>query len=89
MNNTITCENHGEANETFVCEHLVGASSVNWYSAAPTKNDLWPSAWCKKCHQSFITEGEWNEKQKIPQTLQQSYFVTTVMKKPKTNVKLI
>ena len=62
MNNKVTCENHGEANETFVCEHLVGASGANWYSAEPTENDPWPSAWCMKCHESFLQEGEWNEK---------------------------
>ena len=62
MNNKVNCKSHGTANETFVCEHLVGASGINWYSASPIKNDLWPSAWCEKCHQSFLKESEWNEK---------------------------
>ena len=61
-NKTVTCECHGEAYESFVCEHLTNASGVDWYSAEPIDDDPWPSAWCDKCHKAFLAEGEWNEK---------------------------
>ena len=58
---TIDCCTHGEAYETFVCEHLVGADGIDWYSAEPIEEDPWPGAWCKECHKAFEAEGEWNE----------------------------
>lgn len=62
MNNKITCEHHGEAYETYICEHLVGASNVDWHSAEPVEDDPWPSAWCEQCNEAFLAEGEWNER---------------------------
>ncbi len=58
----VRCECHGEAYTTFVCEHLVGASGLEWYSSEPTDEDRWPSAWCSKCHEAFSLEGEWNDR---------------------------
>jgi len=62
MNDKVTCERHGEAFSTYVCEHLVGAIGVGWYSAVPTEDDPWPSAWCEKCNEAYSAEGEWNER---------------------------
>ena len=58
----IECRTHGTAYATFVCEHLIGASGVRWYSAEPIEDDKWPSAWCDQCQSAFAVEGEWNEK---------------------------
>jgi len=57
----IECANHGRAYATYVCEHLVRASGIEWYSAEPIDEDPWPGAWCKQCHTGFLIEGEWNE----------------------------
>jgi hypothetical protein len=58
----VTCASHGEAYATYICEHLVGAVNVDWYSEEPNKDDLWPDAWCARCQREFAAEGEWNEK---------------------------
>jgi hypothetical protein len=57
----VECTKHGTPYETFVYEHLVGASGVKWFSSAPTADDPWPSAWCEKCQRAFAAEGKWNE----------------------------
>ena len=59
--NKITCEHHGEAYQTYVCEHLVNAVGIDWYSSEPFEDDPWPSAWCTKCNEAFSAEGEWND----------------------------
>ena len=61
MSAKINCHTHGEAFETFVCKHLVGAENIDWYSGEPSKNDPWPDSWCGECHQYFLNQGEWND----------------------------
>ncbi len=55
------CTTHGEANEAYVCEHLVKASGLSWHSRPPDEESPWPDAWCGDCHNVFAREGEWNE----------------------------
>ena len=57
----VTCGTHGEAYEAYVCEHLIGASGLKWYSHEPSEENPWPDAWCGRCHTEFEREGEWNE----------------------------
>jgi len=61
----VTCDTHGEAFSTFVCEHLLRGSGLEWYSAEPTDDNQWPDAWCEKCHTAYAKEGEWNEKSEV------------------------
>lgn len=58
----IECRVHGAAFETYICEHLAANPSQTWYSSAPTEQDQWPDAWCSTCHQAYLTQGEWNDK---------------------------
>jgi hypothetical protein len=59
------CTTHGEANEAYVCEHLVKASGLSWCSRRPDKESPWPDAWCGKCHVAYEREGEWNEASEV------------------------
>ena len=58
---TISCTDHGDATITYVCEHLVSASSKAWYSRRPDADSPWPDAWCDQCHAAYEREGEWND----------------------------
>ena len=57
----LTCTTHGPAHATYVCEHLVGAANVLWYSGEPDAENKWPDAWCKQCHVAYAAAGEWND----------------------------
>jgi hypothetical protein len=59
---TINCHADGPAFETYICEHLAANPSQTWYSSAPTEQDRWPDAWCSICHQAYLSQNEWNEK---------------------------
>jgi hypothetical protein len=58
----IHCSKHGEGFATFVCEHLVANPIQPWHGGYPTEESPWPDSWCSLCHQNFLKEGEWNEK---------------------------
>ena len=58
----VRCAGHGEAWETYVCEHLVKKAKQPWFSAYPDEENPWPDAWCGKCDAAFQREGEWNER---------------------------
>ena len=61
----IQCKEHGEQEETFVCQHLARSlqtlQSVGLWSVGPRSD-----AWCDACEYVRITEGgtsgEWNER---------------------------
>lgn len=58
----VSCDAHGEAHATYVCEHLAGNPVQRWHSAAPSEDNRWPDAWCSQCNVEFLKEGEWNER---------------------------
>lgn len=60
---TIRCHEHGEQDETFVCQHIVTglnkAKHVGFFTASgPTKKR--PDAWCSECNERVARSGgEW------------------------------
>ena len=62
---TTNCEQHGEQQETFVCQHVVqglseGVAYGFWWAASP--DNLRPDAWCTLCNE-LVAEagGEWTD----------------------------
>jgi hypothetical protein len=58
----ITCEAHGKAYATFVCQHLLKKRRQTWHCEPATDDEPWPSAWCDVCHEAYVAEGEWNDR---------------------------
>ena len=65
MNNTVYCKEHGEQEETFVCQHIAQGLSENipygfWWANDPSNPR--PNAWCTLCNDLVSKEnGEWTE----------------------------
>jgi hypothetical protein len=59
---SIECNEHGDAYATFVCTHLVDKPAQFWFSEIAVPKNPMPDAWCKKCEQVFQKQGGWNEK---------------------------
>ena len=57
----LICEQHGQAQITYVCEHLISNPVQKWYSDYPGPDSPWPDAWCAVCNAHYVKEGEWNE----------------------------
>jgi hypothetical protein len=57
----LDCEEHGPAQEAFLCEHLLANPQQLWCSPAPNEESPWPDSWCVECDQHFQNYGEWNE----------------------------
>ncbi len=57
----ITCQTHGIAYETYVCEHLFRNPEQQWFSQEQDLENPWPDAWCGLCNSYFQQQGEWNE----------------------------
>lgn len=58
----IQCGRHGDAFQTFLCNHLAEDPAQTWYSTPPGPDDQWPDSWCSLCHVAFLREGRWNDK---------------------------
>jgi hypothetical protein len=58
----VSCDTHGEGQETYVCEHLLANPKQEWFSDVPSGEKPWPDAWCAGCDEVFQEEGEWNER---------------------------
>ena len=66
MTNTVECHAHGEQEQTFVCQHLLGAlrtgEKVGFFSSGGPRGD----AWCSACEEFRRREGgstgDWNER---------------------------
>lgn len=58
----VSCGEHGESFATFICKHLSQDPVQRWYTSPPSEDNVWPDAWCSKCHVEFLKEDEWNEK---------------------------
>ena len=60
--NLIKCDSHGDACETFMCEHLMKNPRQEWFSEEADESNPWPDAWCSFWNKVFLADGEWNEK---------------------------
>jgi len=59
--NTVVCDKHGVAYETFVCSHLIETPAQDWYSREITESNPWPDAWCENCDKIYLRDGGWND----------------------------
>ena len=60
---TVTCDTHGDQQETFVCEHILEGSKtgrrVGFFLGEEGANPR-PDAWCAECEQVFQEiGGDW------------------------------
>jgi hypothetical protein len=62
LNRSIECQKHGTAFQAFICIHLFADPQQAWYSSNANEQDRWPDSWCSACHEAFLQQGEWNEK---------------------------
>ena len=58
---SVTCDTHGKTAGTFVCGHLAADPVQRWHGTAASPDDLWPDAWCDRCNEAWLREGEWND----------------------------
>jgi len=58
---TVTCATHGDSAATFICGHLAADPVQRWHGNPASVDNLWPDAWCDRCNEAFLREGEWNE----------------------------
>ncbi|MEO1563544.1 MAG: hypothetical protein AAFR98_08925 [Pseudomonadota bacterium] len=62
----IFCSEHGDQDETFVCQHIVQSLEENkpygfWW--AQDSDQIRPDAWCTTCNEMVESEGgEWTER---------------------------
>lgn len=57
----IECSADGKGYEAYICEHLFENSMQAWHSATPTPDNRWPDAWCEKCNDVYVRDGEWTD----------------------------
>lgn len=57
----IECNDHGQGQKTYVCEHLSVNPRQEWFSDLATPEKPWPDAWCAECDRFYQEHGEWNE----------------------------
>src|SRR5262249_3987330 len=60
VGSTVQCDEHGTAQEAFICEHLLSHPKQLWCSREPTEENPWPDAWCLKCDEVQEKNGGWN-----------------------------
>lgn len=62
MTDKVQCSTHGEAEETFVCEHLLGESvALGFNCDKPTPENPFPDAWCDDCDIIYRAHNGWTE----------------------------
>jgi hypothetical protein len=61
LSTEVNCEEHGKADVTFVCAHLIADPVQRWHCARASTDNPWPDAWCDQCNEAYLREGEWNE----------------------------
>jgi hypothetical protein len=61
LTSEISCAEHPDAREAFICEHLLLDPAQVWCSEDPTPQAPCPDAWCLKCDEAFQRFGEWND----------------------------
>jgi hypothetical protein len=57
------CPRHGPRRPTFICRHLQYGKGLGFHQPDDTLDPEWPfeNAWCDKCDEVFMEEGEWND----------------------------
>ena len=58
---SISCASHGKATVTYVCGHLAEDPVQRWHGAHPTADNRWPDAWCDRCNETWLRDGEWTD----------------------------
>lgn len=58
---SLKCSTHGESSAAYVCTHLAAEPVQRWYCDYPTEDNRCPDAWCEKCNNEYLKQGEWNE----------------------------
>jgi len=62
---TIDCPEHGEQQETFVCQHLATSLKtkkvVGYFCSTETSDNPRPDAWCIDCEELVQEKGGWDE----------------------------
>lgn len=62
MTDKIHCETHGECEQAFVCNHLLGESvGLGFNRDEPDSNNPFPDAWCDDCELIRIAHGDWTD----------------------------
>lgn len=62
MTDTTQCDFHGEAEEAFVCNHLVGEEvGLGFNRAERWEENPFPDAWCDDCNVIYEEHGGWND----------------------------
>jgi|SRR5271156_410987 len=58
---TTHCEQHGDMQEAFVCEHLLHGDQRGFFTDSKDTSNPRPDAWCSKCERVRLEHGGWNE----------------------------
>ncbi len=62
MPDKVLCEQHGETDETFVCEHLIGETSgLGFNREEPSEEYPYPDAWCDNCEVIRAAHDGWTD----------------------------
>jgi len=65
MKKVIQCDEHGEQQATYVCQHIIQTlrdSKPRGFWTSDDPDNLRPDAWCAKCEAKVQeTNGEWND----------------------------
>jgi hypothetical protein len=61
-NSLIECPIHGDQLPAFICRHLQYGEKIGFHTPDDPPEKEWPfkNAWCDKCHEVLLEEGEWN-----------------------------
>lgn len=57
---TVECDRHGVSHAAFVCRHLAHGVDLGFFSD-DSSDDPRPDAWCSKCDEILMRDGDWNE----------------------------
>lgn len=62
MPHTVLCAEHGETDQTFVCEHLAQESyGLGFNQNDPSTEEPYPDAWCDNCELIHAVHEGWDE----------------------------
>jgi hypothetical protein len=60
----IECPLHGDQIPAFIRKHLQYGEKIGFHTPdnPPDEDWLFKNAWCDKCHEVLLEEGEWNDR---------------------------
>lgn len=62
MEKKVQCATHGESQEAFVCNHLLGGiAGLGFNRDEPSTDSPFPDAWCDNCELIRAVHGGWND----------------------------